>query len=236
MGKKIVGIVQARIKSERLPAKILSPIGDLPLIEHLVLNILHSKTLDKIVIAVPKNTEPFVRFLERNYPVKIFVGSENDVLERYYSAALHYKADVVVRITADNPFTCPVFLDKAVKWHIRKKADLTHFLGIPLGSGVEVLSFKSLMTTYETAISKFDREHITQFIYRNRNFFRVEEPKFKPDIMSLRVTVDTPVDLWRVSEIYEMLHRNHPVTVYDLLKVAKAVPVAGEIVRAGGVV
>ena len=130
-------IVQARIDSERLPKKVIAMIGNKPLIAHIVDRIRLSKYIRNIIIATTEDSiEPIREALAKYDCVSFYVGSKNNVLERYYMAAKTFGSKIAVRATGDNPLVCPEFLDKAIELHMEHEADLTHYLGIPLGTGV----------------------------------------------------------------------------------------------------
>jgi len=141
--KEIDAIVQARLDSTRLPGKVLLPFCGKPLIAHIVERLSLSKYLRHIVIATTEDSIEQIREALKDYSfVKFFVGSKQNVLERYYKASLEYQSKVVVRATGDNPLVCPQFLDYAIEFHFHTGADLTQYLGIPLGTGVEVINSK----------------------------------------------------------------------------------------------
>lgn len=214
-------IIQARLDSTRLPRKVMLPILDKPMIAHLVERLQLSETVRQIVVATTEDSFGPIRHALSDYPdVKFFVGSEADVLERYYLASKMYGSRIVVRATADNPLTCPEFLDRAVELHLDASGDLTHYLAIPLGSGVEVISQEALTIAYRSATEKHQREHVTPYIYRNRPFFRVLEPLatgyyHAPDV---KITVDTPCDFERVKGVFEFYRKKTFIKLEDVIE------------------
>lgn len=217
-------IIQARLDSNRLPRKISLPISGKPLIAHIVERLYLSEYIRKIIIATTDNSFAAIRHLLSDYDyVKYFVGNKDNVLERYYLAAKAHDSRVVVRATGDNPLTCPEFLDRAVELHLDTGADLTHYLGIPLGTGVEVISTEALAIAYRSASLKYDKEHVTPYIYKNRHFFRVLEPVshglyYSPDT---RVTVDTIEDLENVRNIFDTYRHKSFVAMEDIINFDK---------------
>ncbi len=99
---KIGAIIQARMTSIRLPGKVLTDIEDKPMVWHVINRLRGSRKLNDIILAIPdtKENDILEKFAKDN-KVKYFRGSEEDVLSRYYQAAKKFKAEVVVRITAD---------------------------------------------------------------------------------------------------------------------------------------
>jgi spore coat polysaccharide biosynthesis protein SpsF len=146
-----------------------------------------------------------------------------NVLERYYLAARQYGSAIIIRATGDNPLVCPEFLDKTLEYHEDAGSDLTHFLGIPLGTGVEVIGRDALNSAYKNANHPYDLEHVTPFIYKNRDSFKVFEPLSKglyyaPDI---RVTVDTPEDLSHIRQIFDYFRNKAFISMEDIVSYHK---------------
>src|SRR5438128_6101801 len=112
---RTVAIIQARMGSSRLPGKVMMKIGGRPLLVYLVERISKARTLDAIVVATTTNPRDNVIIEEcERRGIPNFRGSEIDVLSRYVSAARAYEADIIVRVTADNPFTDPNSINRVV--------------------------------------------------------------------------------------------------------------------------
>ena len=113
---KVVAIVQARTKSVRLPGKVMKEICGVPMIGLLLKRLLLAKKVNEVVVATSENESDknLVKYLEKE-KYNIFIGSEINVLERYYKAAKQYEADTIIRITADNPLTDPKMVDDLVE-------------------------------------------------------------------------------------------------------------------------
>src|SRR5207237_3343974 len=105
---RIVAIVQARMRSSRLPAKVIADIGGMPMIARVVHRVRAVPGVSEIVLATGTHdaNRPLVE-AGRAAGVAVFAGSEDDVLDRFYQAAREHAADVVVRITADCPLLDP---------------------------------------------------------------------------------------------------------------------------------
>lgn len=220
MAEKADVIIQARVDSTRLPGKVLMDIEGIPLIRHIVLRLECSSLVRRIIVATTEDSLPGIKAaLDGCGHVSIFTGSKENVLERYYLAAKEHGSRTVVRATGDNPLVCPDYLDRAIALHETENADLTHYLGIPLGTGVEVISMKALKQSYECAQSAYDREHVTPFIYKNRDSYKVLEPMatgahYTPD---LRVTVDTAEDMARVRSLFHHYRGRDFISMDDVV-------------------
>ena len=216
---KVVAIIQARMGSTRLPGKVLMKILDKPLLWHVINRVSFSKYISEIVIATstnPKDDEIEKFANENNF--KLFRGSENDCLDRYYQAARKYKADIIVRITADCPLICPEIIDKVISEFLKGKYDYvtnTLLYTYPDGCDVEVFSFKVLEKAWKEAKDPLEREHVTPYI-RNSEKFRIKnvfnESPVNPD--EYKWTVDRVEDLEFVKKVYEYLYKDGKVFSY----------------------
>ena len=229
--KKIVVIIQARMTSTRLPKKIMLDLCGKPLLWHVVERVMQAKLIDDIVLAIPdSSSNDQLESFMKQFDWKVFRGSEDDVLARYYHAATQFKADVIVRITSDCPLVDPKIIDKTIKQHVRDRNDYTAVGiegGFPRGLDVEVFNFKSLEIAYSKAVDRSEREHVTLFIYQNPKLFKINFIEAsgalrRPDI---RLTVDTEEDLLLIRKIYSALHNygNH-FTTEDVLAIIDSDP------------
>src|SRR5579864_3423769 len=99
---RTVAIVQARMGSTRLPGKVLMDLCGVSVLGRVVRRLRRAALLDEIVVATTgqPDEDAIVRECKR-LQVAYFRGSETDVLDRYYRAARQFRAEVVMRITAD---------------------------------------------------------------------------------------------------------------------------------------
>jgi len=211
MTEKVVAIIQARMGSKRLPGKTMLNICAKPLLFHILERNSHCKRINHIVVATTNNHDDdiIVEFCKKNY-VKYFRGAENDVLDRYYKCAIKNQADIIVRITADNPFQDPVVNDKVISI-ISKNPNLDYVSNkieptFPIGLDIEALRFKALKRIWWFAKKPEEREHVTAYILRNRHLFRTENLKNDRNLLHLRWTLDTKEDFFFVNEIYKKLY------------------------------
>lgn len=202
----VVTILAVRYASSRLPGKMLLPINGKTMTELIINRLLRSKKSDALVVATSPSTVPYLKDIIRDYNenVSLFVGSEDDVLTRYYDAAKRANADVVVRATGDNPLVSLDALDALVSYHVSRKADVSHYRDLPWGAGVEVLSFEALSRAYTHAKDPFYREHITQYIYANEGDFVIKRPRApkKWRAKKMRITVDTREDYAKMRMLF----------------------------------
>lgn len=212
---KVVGIIQTRMGSTRLPGKTMMNIEGKHMLEHLIDRVKRSETLDSIVVATTNKTEDDVIVdLAEKCGVNWFRGSEGDVLDRYAKAAEKFNADIVVRVCADNPLTDPFEIDKLVRHHINTNADysynnLPHPKGLPDGAGAEVISIDVLNKIHKLATEQPHREHVTLFILDNPVLFHIERLDADTRLrrQEFRLDVDYKEDLEFIREIYKRLYK-----------------------------
>ncbi len=206
--KKVVTFIQARVKSTRLPRKVLLPIEDKLLIEHVIERLKKAEIPDEILICT--STHPDDRILieiAERHKIGWSVGSEEDVLDRFIQAAEKSKADVVVRTTGENPLTDPLYLDRAVKEHLERGVEYTSVERLPAGVRAEVIDAPALKKAHQLAANPTKSEYMT--LYFREDFFKVHfieaEERFKRP--HYRLTVDTPQDMELMRQIYKALYK-----------------------------
>ena len=206
----IIAISQARIGSTRLPKKVLKKIEGKTILEHIVNRVKAAKNLDDIVVATTVNKEDMqIVKLCAKLGISVFCGSEDDVLDRYYQAARLFKAEHIVRITSDCPLIDPQVIDKVIEIYFQKKADYasnTMIETYPDGLDTEVFSFKTLKIAWENAKLTSEREHVTPYIRKNPNIFKLVNLKCNSDLKNKRWTIDEPKDFEFVKIIYKNLY------------------------------
>jgi spore coat polysaccharide biosynthesis protein SpsF len=196
-----VAIVQARMGSTRLPGKALLDICGEPMLARVIARCRRAKSLNRVVIAT--TTEPADDVIcdlcaARGWP--FYRGSQDDVLDRYYQAAKEHQAEVVVRITSDCPLIDPGVIDLAVGEFLRLQPDCDFVSNsvlprpYPCGLDVEVVSIRVLEQAWREARDPASREHVTLYLYRNAEKFRVAPLLADRDYSGQRWTVDTPED------------------------------------------
>ena len=133
----------------RLPKKALLEIEGQPMTFRIIERLKASKTVDQIVICTSSHPDDNILVeLAEKWGVEAIAGSELDVLSRLIEASNKFNADIVIRVTGDNPFTDEKLLDKTVKHLIEKNADYTRMIGLPIGVTADVMSSKMLKKLY----------------------------------------------------------------------------------------
>jgi len=215
--------------STRLPGKSLAQIAGKPLLEHVVERVRASRTLDEIVVATTTNPQDrAILHLAARCGVQAYAGSEEDVLDRYYEAAKQRTAQTVVRVTGDDPFQDPEVLDKVVK-RILGSSDLDYVSNwieptYPEGLDVEAFSFEVLERAWLEAKLPSEREHVTPYIWKNPDKFRLANVRHHTDLSGLRWTIDYEEDLWFAREVYARLYHKAIFLMDDVLELLRTEP------------
>ena len=222
-------IIQARLGSTRLPGKVLKELNGKPLITQIVKRLKYCKKIDNIIIATTTNQidDELVEWSERNNML-FFRGDENNVLKRYFDAATVYKSDVIVRVTADDPFKDPKVIDSVIELLLENKLDFAynnHPPSFPEGLDTEVFTYSAIKQAAEAKTTDFEKEHVTQYFYHNPQIFKCKNLSYKENVSHIRLTVDTEQDFELASRIYTKLAPNGEMFyLEDVLALIKKEP------------
>ena len=206
----ILAILQARMSSSRLPGKVLKDLVGRPMLGRQIDRLRRCRTIDRLVIATSVDqSDAAISAFAAAEGIGCHRGPLNDVLGRYAETADKFgPADHVVRLTADCPLTDPQVIDDVIALHLRERADYTSNSverTFPKGLDVEVMTQAALMRAHAEADTPSHREHVTMYIYRNPELFRIVQHRQHPDRSALRWTVDYPQDFAMVEQVYRLL-------------------------------
>jgi len=208
MKSKTFAIIQARMDSTRLPGKVLKELCGQPVLFHIIQRVKRVKSVNNTIIATSKNeSDHLIAEFAQNQDVCCFRGSEEDVLERFYQAAQALGAepnDVIIRLTADNPFVDPDICMDLLSYFNKNSFTYAGAFHYPLGIGAEVFTFQALEEAYRNAQKPYEREHVTPYMYRAG---QVYGKMYAPvNYSGIRLTVDTPADYKVAQIIYSSLY------------------------------
>ena len=222
--KKIFIFVQARLGSKRLKGKVLKKVLGKTLIQILLERLKSLKLKKQIFVLIPgnrKNNSLSKLISKLNYLV--IRGSENDVLDRFYKAALKTGAKNIVRITGDCPLIDPEIVDRAIKLYKKKNVDYVSNVNppsFPDGMDVEIFNFKSLKYAWQYAKNNYDREHVTPFIIRSKKL-KCFNFTNNIDYSNMRLTLDKREDFLLIKNIIEYFNPVSRFNLKDILKFYK---------------
>jgi spore coat polysaccharide biosynthesis protein SpsF len=229
--KQIAIVVQARCGSERLPNKVLLPLGGKTVIEHVLAAVKASSLADTVVLATTTNRQddPLV-MTAAALNVRVYRGSEQDVLERFVRATEHTEAEIIVRITADDPLLDPRIIDHVIAHYLKGGCDYASNIierSWPRGVDTEVFSRTALLTADKFGLAPEHREHVTIFIRTRADLFTLRSVTARPEERwpDLRLCIDTNEDYNLLQRIFKSLpSEGGPVPLLRVLDWLRAHP------------
>jgi spore coat polysaccharide biosynthesis protein SpsF len=211
-----LAILQARMTSSRLPGKVMAPVLGEPMIGRQVERLRRAKAIDRLMVATSEDAtdDPLAAYCE-SLGLAVYRGPLDDVLERFRGAAARFpEAQAVLRLTADCPLADPELIDTLIAHHHATGADWTSAAHgartFPHGLDVEAIRPAALREAAERAQDPYEREHVTPYIYRRPETYRLEGVSRAPSLAHLRWTVDLPADLEFVRGVYDRLYPDDP--------------------------
>ncbi len=225
----ILAILQARLSSTRLPGKVLKPILGRPMLEHQIERIRRSRLIDRLMLATSDDpSDKPLELLCSRLNIACFRGSLNNVLDRFYQAAVTIRPEHVVRLTGDCPLADSKVIDSTIRHYLDGGFDYASNAlepSFPDGLDIEVFRFSVLETAWKEASLPSQKEHVTPFIYNQPERFRLGSYKEDRDLSGKRWTVDEPRDFQFVEKIYETLYPKNPnFDMHDILKLLEQCP------------
>ena len=225
---KTTVIIQARFNSERLPGKILKKINSVPMIMLIIKRLKKSKLIDDILVATSKNKADriLVKFLKKK-KIKFFIGSENNVLNRFYEAAKKNKSKIIIRITGDCPLVDPKIVDEFIsKFKLGNYDYLSNCnpWTYPDGLDVEVFSYKLLKKAEQEAKKKhrLGGGVLISYLKDNKKKYKIKNIVCPLKInTTFRLTVDEEIDLKLIEFIYKKFSPNIYFDFRQIIKLAE---------------
>ena len=214
MEAKTILVTQARTGSTRFPRKILKEVNGKSLLEIHLTRLKKCKTISKIIVATTNKSEDKIIYEKAiNWGVSASIGSESDVLDRFYQAVKNEKPDWIVRVTSDCPLIDPSLVDKVITFVKNNNIDygsnvlIEHF---PDGQDVEVFKFSALKKAWKNAKLLSEREHVTPYIINNSNgrgidLYTAMNYPCVSDFSDIRMTVDETKDFKLIKILIENL-------------------------------
>ena len=214
---KVGFLITARLKSTRLKRKVLRKIKDKTVLTHMIDRLKESKEISKIIICTSKSKQDSeLRSEAIKNNVDIFFGHSEDVVKRLYDAAIKFKLDYILNITADCPFVDPNYADKIVEEYRKNNFDLIRQFDLPHGVfcyGIKVNSLKKIID-----IKRTDKTEVWGNYFTNTGMFRIKDLSIKnkkhirPE---LRMTLDYVEDLNFLKVIFDALYIKNEVFNLD---------------------
>lgn len=224
--KKIIAIIQARVGATRLPNKVLLDLEGKTVLERVVERARSSRLIEDAVVATTVKKEDLkIVNLCSSKGIRVYAGSEGDVLDRYFQAARLLGAGHIIRITADCPLIDSKVIDRGIGLHLSRKADFTCNTikpTFPDGEDVEIFTFEAITAAWKNAKLSSEREHVTPYIKKHPEVFKLINFEHTEDLSLKRWTLDEKSDYRFIKLIYNKLYRKSKIfgmdSVFKLLK------------------
>jgi spore coat polysaccharide biosynthesis protein SpsF len=210
MSRRVVVFTQARLASTRLPKKILEDLCGAPLLTRHIERLKETAASWPVMVLAPlSDRDSPLAEIARSLGAAIAYGPETDVLSRFAAGAEAADAEIIVRATSDNPFVDPTLVDRCVERFAKGAADYVTISneppdGYPYGLNIEVFSRRHLDLAAREAQTPDEREHVTPFLYRRPDRFRIERLGGGRGA-GYRLTVDFPEDLDLARRLWAIL-------------------------------
>lgn len=209
-----LAVLQARMSSRRLPGKVLRDLEGAPMLARQIERVRRAADLDLVVATSDRASDDPVAALCRELDVDCHRGSLDDVLARVLDAVDGRPGDPLVRLTGDCPLTDPTLIEDVVARHLDRGADYSSNVlerHLPDGLDVEVVEREALREAAAASRDPADREHVTRFIWRQPERFRLHAVRqAHEELAALRWTVDHEEDLRFVRQVYRALYPVRP--------------------------
>ena len=212
-------LLQVRLDSSRLPRKALLKLENLTVIEH-AMRSLKKVNADKFIVVTTEDSFEELSPLADKWGFDIFVGSKENVLERFVKAIKKFNLTKIIRATGDNPLVSWELANLLLKQHNTQGFQYSGFLNSPIGTGVEIVNSDLLFKALDESTNNYDKEHVTPFIYNNKNLFNIfqnDAPK-KYLLEKSYVTIDTREDFNRIEKLFHELYHGEIIPIESVIK------------------
>jgi len=205
---KVGYLITGRLKSTRLPKKLLLEIKGKPIISHMIDRLKLANQVDEIIICSSINDQdkPLANIAKQN-GIKCYFGSPDDVLVRLLGAADKFNLDYILNITADCPFVDPDYADKIVDKYIETDADLIRQFDLPHGVfsyGIKVDALREVVKLKDSTDTEVWGRYFVDTGLFNVLDLDVEDERHKRP--GLRMTLDYPEDFEFLQTIFDELY------------------------------
>lgn len=228
---RVVATIECRMTSTRLPGKVMLKACGKSMLELMAERVRQIEGIDEVIFATTSNpTDDCIEELAGKIGVKVYRGSEHDVLKRVLDAARAFKGDTIVELTGDCPLTDAAIVSQGLRTYAFNECDYlsnVHMPGYPIGLDVQVFSTELLSQADKEGALPEDREHVSWFFRRNPARFKTIHlaPPDELLLPDLRLTLDEKDDYELIRTIFEALYPKNPRFGYaDILHLLSTNP------------
>jgi spore coat polysaccharide biosynthesis protein SpsF (cytidylyltransferase family) len=202
------------MSSKRFPNKMMKKILGKTLLERVVNQVLKSKYVNKVIVVTSnlRSDRPIVNFCKRN-KISYFSGSLNNVAKRYYEPLKNINSKYFIRINGDSPLIDPNLIDKFILQAKKTNLDIvTNCMHktFPKGQSVEIIKTNTFKKSYKNIKKKYDREHVTNFFYKNKNKFKIKNIYLKKNYNFINLCIDRSRDISIIKKILKRFNNQVP--------------------------
>jgi spore coat polysaccharide biosynthesis protein SpsF len=221
---KIICVIQARMGSTRLPGKSLKKLTGTPMLELIINNIIESRYISRYIVATSNSIkDDEIYNLCKKIEIDCYRGSEIDVLSRFEEVSKKYDADLIIRLTGDNPFVEKCLIDDIIDNYFKNFVGYDYVnnidnSGYPYGLFIEIIG-RAALDKLKNNINILDREHVTRYFRNNKDKFKTGVIKTDKKFKYTYLTVDNKKDFYNAENIMkEIINRKINYTYTDLIK------------------
>jgi len=201
---KVGYLITGRMKSTRLPKKLTKKIFGREIIRWMIDRLKLNNLIDEIIICTSTNPQDdILEQIAYEEGIKIFRGSEDDVIQRLYDASVLYELDYALNITADCPLVSLEYISKIIEAYKKSKADFIRTLDLPHGFFSYGLSIEAMKKVCE--IKKGIDTEVWGRYFTDSGIFEVEDLPIPKEIIrsNYRLTLDYPEDFEFFSKLFQ---------------------------------
>lgn len=230
--RKIVGVIQSRMGSERLPGKALLTMHGKTAIELICLRMQSVALIGEVVLATADTAENDPLALHaKGLGLRVVRGSETDLIERMKQVVSETGADALLVITADCPVVDPMMMTELLKVYAQSPDAYAYYtnafpLTYPDGLDLNLIPTSTLMKVDKDITDVFYREWFISYLREHPELFAIYNLTSGIDFPSnLRLTVDYKEDLDLISALLESLKEKGPlVSFQEIFEYTQAYP------------
>lgn len=215
---KIGVLITARLKSSRLPLKLLLDLKGRTIVERVIDRCKGVSNIDSIVLCTSTNSQdrPLVDLALSN-DIYYYLGSEEDVLQRLADTANFFDLDYIISITGENPLFSIHHANLVVNNIKTNRPDFVMVNGLPIGCAVYGLNVKALKVVCE--IKKEIDTEIWGPLINRPELFNVQEIEVAAPYQwpELRLTSDYQEDYLLLNRIYSDFNEDITPNLLEVL-------------------
>ena len=215
--KKVGVALIARLKSKRLPKKVLKPFHDTILIDFLYKRLVNnSKYLNSVYLATSfLPDDKYLAEVGKKNNFKVYLGHPISVIDRMLGLALQEQLGAIFRVTGDNPFTDVELIDEMIQLMWENKLDYVRSNNAPFGVSAELFSVKYLWDLYLNMENPMQSEYLTQFVLEDESAKKgcIDIESELKNIEYINLSIDFQEDLDRA---YSLINQFNGQDIYKL--------------------